>query len=187
MARSTSGRRAAAALLAAATSGCLSGHLLDAARRWEAPQAIEQASVAGDRLVVRYRVLVTDDADEPRGARTVRAAVRLASLRSPPPPACLEVEREDDAGPLGGTPVTIARKGSPAPAPALEVASRDGRPVLLVLRTDESTYAPLPASALSRSWTAPWAYPLLPAALAIDAVGVPVLLLFAPAVILPGD
>jgi hypothetical protein len=62
-------------------------------------------------------------------------------------------------------------------------ADANGRPVRLVVQDR----APLYVSALTTTRTPLWVYPLLPLGLAVDAVSNPVLLLFAPAVIVVGD
>src|SRR5215470_14260708 len=73
--------------LATGSSGCLSGHLLDAGRRRERPMAIRAASLDGDRLLVRYTTEVTDDAGTPLGAAEGAAALPLAALRTTVAPA----------------------------------------------------------------------------------------------------
>jgi hypothetical protein len=60
----------------------------------------------------------------------------------------------------------------------LEIVERDAR-----LPPDHD----LALQDLTRTWTAPWVYPLLPPALAADAVVFPTLTLLAPFVLIVGD
>lgn len=169
----------------AATSGCVTGHLLDAARRWETPADVEAASLDGDRLALRYRVTVNDDLGDAIGERRRSIAVSIASLRSDVTPA---IEELPDDGSLPGRPIPVARGIDATDTPALAVTpSGEGRPMRLDLRDDRTAGATLYTNALERSSTAAWAYPLLPFAAAVDAVGVPVLIFFLPAVMVMGD
>jgi hypothetical protein len=56
---------------------------------------------------------------------------------------------------------------------------------LLVRDADGGAF--LDPAVLTETRLAPWVWPLLPLAVVYDAVAVPVLLVFAPAVIIPGD
>jgi hypothetical protein len=97
------------------------------------------------------------------------------------------VVRLPDDAPLTGQVVAVDRRS--APPPALDVTrGPDGRDTSFVLRTvpGEPRRA-FESAALSRTHVAPWIYPLLPLGLAIDAVSNPVLLFFAPAVMVIGD
>jgi hypothetical protein len=143
--------------------GCFTGHLVDTARRWEEPVAYEGAVVAGDRVVVAYTAVVSDENGRrlARGGR--RAALALADLaRREPSPAAYSVVRLADDAPLDGRPIGVAD------------ASPLGDVQLL-------------SAVLTRTWTEPWVYPLVPFTLVADAVADPVLFFFAPAVIVPGD
>jgi len=180
--------------LATGSSGCLSGHLLDAARRRERPVAIRAASVDGDRLLVRYTTEVTDDTGARLGAAEGAAALPLTALRTTVAPAAdavqpvwispAQVTRGQSIGLRDGA--TDERAGCAAP-PELEVVRRDGRDVAIAWRDDGITWAPVPTAGLTRIRTAPWAWPLVPVTLAADAVAVPVLLFFAPAVLVVGE
>jgi hypothetical protein len=178
------------ALAALGSGGCVTGHLLDAAGRWEQPVEVQAATVARDRLWLAYETVVTDAAGAPCGRRERRAAVSLEELRGPDRPVeTIRVSALADDAALPGSPVPIVRsdRGVP-PDPALVVVEPGpATPMALVLRTSECRHAPLYANALARRTTRPWAYPLLPLAVAVDAVGVPGLLFFAPAVIVIGD
>lgn len=176
MARST--ERAAALLLAVAlgASGCVTGHLFDAGRRWEHAVGVEEAAVDGGQVRLAYRVRVSDDNGEPRGERTRRAAVSLDDVRAGLPVERVRVESLPDDGPLGGTPVATTLARTDDGAPVIELGSVEGDAV-----------PPLYASVLTRHTTEAWVYPLVPAALAVDAVAVPVLLFFAPGAIVVGD
>jgi hypothetical protein len=182
-------RRATALVLALATSGCVTGHVLDAARRWERPATFEAASLDGGRLVLRYHTLLSDDDGTPRGVGMRRVVVPVDALRQADVSAMASrVEEIPDRGPLVGQPLPLVREVADAALPSLEISeSAGGGPARLVLHDGQTTYPPIYANAFARSSTAPWAYPVLPAALAVDAVGVPVLLFFAPAVLVTGD
>jgi len=196
MASSRRRRPAALALLAALLPGCVSGHLLDAARRRERPVAVTAAAVDGDRLVVRYTAEVQNDAGDRLGTADGAAAIPLATLRaatSPPAdavsPSWLSPSRSGS-----GVPVTIERAGRDGGGPTcggpvLEVVAKDGRDTALVWRDAPGAppHAPVPLAALTRSRTAPWAWPLMPPMLAVDAVLTPVLIVLAPSVMVLGE
>jgi hypothetical protein len=187
----SSTRRAAAALTALAVlPGCVTGHLLDAARRRERPLAIDAAVVDGRRLVVAYTAVVTDDLGAPLGRRQRRAAIDLtAPERENPGAGEPAVVRLADGTSLRGRPLALReRPGGAGQGPALLVErTSGGLPGRLVLDEPGAAARPVPAGALVETWTAPWAWPLLPVGLAVDLVVDPVLLFFAPAVILMGD
>jgi hypothetical protein len=182
-------RSAAPLALALAAGGCVTGHLLDAARRWEQPVSFEAASLDGDRLVLRYRTLISDDDGTPLGTGMRRVAVPVEAVRKGDlSVVASESEELPDRGSLAGRPLELTCGLEQSSLPCIEISTApDGRPARLVLRDGGTTYAPFYANAFARSETARWAYPLLPAAAAVDAVGVPVLIFFAPAVIAVGD
>jgi hypothetical protein len=167
--------------------GCVCGHLLDAARRRERPIRYEEASLDGDRLLLRYTALVTDDVGQPLGHDERRVAIALSGLRQSPPIDLLPVEHLAHDAPLAGQRVDLdgARDGPLA----LEIhTDASGRHTAVVLHDARNgRYPPVYSSGLARARTAAWVYPVLPLAAAIDAVTNPLLLLLAPAVILPGD
>lgn len=69
-----------------------------------------------------------------------------------------------------------------------QITVAGGRPLRFVLHEPRGgPYAPFYSGALTRTRTAAWVYPLLPLALAVDAATDPVLLFFAPAVMVLGD
>src|SRR5215468_7788456 len=189
-------RRPAALALLAVLPGCVSGHLLDAARRRERPIAVTAAAVDGDQLVVRYTAEVQNDAGDRLGTTNGAAAIPLATLRaatSPPAdavsPSWLSPSRSGS-----GVPVTIERAGRDGGGPTcggpvLEVVAKDGRDTALVWRDAPGAppHAPVPVAALTRSRTAPWAWPLMPPMLAVDAVLTPVLIVLAPSVMVLGE
>lgn len=83
MVRSTSlaQRTLALVLVAWLTQGCATGHLLDAARRDERVERIDDAWTDGARLYVRYTARVTTERGDPVGRRDRTAALDLAALR----------------------------------------------------------------------------------------------------------
>lgn len=186
---STMGRSTSAlAALALGASGCVTGHLLDAARLREHPIEVQAAAVGEDRLWLAYTAVVTDPVGAERERRERCSAVSLETLRRDEAPVeTVRVVPLADDAPLGGRPVPIVAGAEGAEESLSVVEPDDGAPLLLVLRDGGRTYAPLYGNALARSWIAPWVYPLLPLGLAVDAVGVPVLVLFAPLVIAIGD
>lgn len=179
-------------LLAALLPGCVSGHLLDAARRRERPVRITSAAIDGDRLVVRYSAEVRSDDGDPLGTTDDAAAIPLATMRTAESPRADRVSPSWWV-PTGGVPVTIERAGSDGAAtcagPKLRVLEKDGRDTALVWEEAPPAppNAPIPLAALTRIRTAPWAWPLMPPMLAVDAVLTPVLVFFAPAVMMIGE
>jgi hypothetical protein len=189
-------RPVALALLATVLPGCVSGHLLDAARRRERPVAVTAAAVDGDRLVVRYTAEVQNDAGDRLGTVDGAAAIPLATLRVAESPAADAVSPSwlSASRSSVGVPVTIERAGhggagATCAGPVLEVVTKDGRDAALVWRDlpGAPPYAPVPLAALTRSRTAPWAWPLMPPMLAVDAVLTPVLVILAPSVMVLGE
>jgi len=189
-------RLAALALLSAVLPGCVSGHLLDAARRRERPIAVTAAAVDGDRLVIRYTAEVQNDAGDRLGTAAGAAAIPLATLRATQSPAADAVAPSwlSPSRSGIGVPVTIERDGhggagATCAGPVLEVIAKDGRDTALVWRDPPGAppYAPVPLAALTRSRTAPWAWPLMPPMLAVDAVLTPVLVILAPSVMVLGE
>jgi len=178
-------------LLALLGEGCFTGHLLDHARRVERPIAYRDAAIDGDRLVLAYTALVTDDLGYRLATAERRAAVALADLRSTDVPVeRFPVTRLPDGTVLRGHRVALlsppGTERSSGPFLVIDEGS-DGRPTRAVLHADGEHFAPLYSGALARKRTALWAYPLLPFTVAFDAVTDPVLLFFAPAVIVLGD
>ncbi|MGH7894641.1 MAG: hypothetical protein ACREQL_08225 [Candidatus Binatia bacterium] len=175
--------------MALASSGCVTGHLLDAGRRWEQPATFEAASLDGDRLVLRYRALVTDDDGEAIGAVQRRAAVSVDALREGMATVgAPRIELLPDQGPLDGRPLPLVAADDGVARPRIEISHPPGGgPARLALYDERGPGAPLYSNAFARSSTAGWVYPLLPVAVAVDVVGVPVLLLFAPAMLTIGD
>jgi len=184
-------RALALTLLALAAQGCITGHLLDTARRVERPSAYQDACVDGDRLLLRYTATITDHFGQPLGHRERRVAIALAHLqRADVPVEAFPFDDIADATLRCGQPVAFHVAGGPVPLPPLLDVENgpDGRPARLILHDAQGgAYAPLYSSALTRTRTARWVYPLLPLSLAFDAATNPVLLFFAPAVIVVGE
>jgi hypothetical protein len=149
------------------------------------------AFVDGDRLVLAYTALVTDQFGRPLERTERRAAVALADLgREDLAVEDLPVDHPLARAPLRGLRVPL-RAGGDGPDESrafLQVeASEDPHLTRLLLHDPPVRYTPLYASALLTTHTAPWAYPLVPLALALDVAVDPVLLFLAPAVIFVGD
>jgi hypothetical protein len=118
-------------------------------------------------------------------------AIAIADLRrSDLPVEAFPVEELSAGGPPRGQRVALHLAGRPLPPPPfIDVEDgAGGRPKHLVLHDAQGVvYAPFYSSALTRTHAAPWVYPVLPFTLAFDAATNPVLLFFAPAVIVVGD
>ncbi len=182
---------AALLLLALGSAGCVTGHLFDAALRREQPLSYHDALIDGDRLVLEYTALVTNDSGKPLGRKERRAALSLTDLRRHDLPLeAFPVEHLADDSPLGGRRLPLAtdgRAGGSLAYLAIEAAP-DGRETSFVLHdSGGGPYAPFYSSALTRTSTAPWVYPLLPIGAVVDAATVPILLTFFPVILLIGD
>jgi hypothetical protein len=83
----------------------------------------------------------------------------------------------------------VALRAGPGASPALEIdADARGHDARFVLHdAGDGRYPAVYLSALARTRMPAWVYPLLPLTGVIDAVTNPLLLLLAPAVIVPGD
>jgi hypothetical protein len=178
-------------LLVLGNAGCVTGHLFDAALRREQPFAYHDARIDGDRLTLAYTALVTNDSGRPLARRERRAAISVSALRRQDLPVeSLPVEPLSDDAPLTGRRVPIATQGDEGiPRAFLELAvAPDGRPGYFVLHDPgRGPYAPFYSSALTRTSTAPWVYPLLPFGAAVDLVTFPILVTFFPIFLLAGD
>ena len=170
---------------AVVAQGCVTGHMVDYAREIERPVAYRAASLDGDRLQLAYETLVIDERGRRLARRERRAAVALRDMERGFPVDSFPVVRLPDDAPLGGQVVALDGRTMPA----LEVTrGPDGRDRSFVLRTAaDAPRRSFESAALSRTHVAPWIYPLLPLGLAVDAVSNPVLLFFAPAVMVIGD
>lgn len=172
------GRRAAVLLLLPLLAGCTSGHLLDRARTRETLAAHRGVWIDDARLVVAWDATVTDHRGRRVGRATRVTAVPLEPLRRPEPPPVDTVPTEA----LSRIP---ASPGRPMPLDGASATVRDDG--ALVVHDPPAPDAVLYPGTLTRIPIAPWVWPLLLVTAAIDAVATPVLVLFAPAVIVPGD
>jgi hypothetical protein len=167
--------------------GCVTGHMLDYAREIERPVVYREAALDGDRLLLAYDTVVIDERGRRLARRERRAAVALADLERDIPVDAFPVERLPDDAALTGR--RIALDGPRGPTPALEIETGpDGRQTSFVLHeANDGPRRSFQSAALSRTHVAPWIYPLLPFGLVVDAIADPVLILFAPAVMVIGD
>jgi hypothetical protein len=179
---------AALAFVMLSSEGCVTGHLLDAALRREQPVSYQEALVDGDRLSLGYTALVTTDAGKVLARKERRAALSLTALhRQDLPVEGFPVQHLADDAPLSGRRLPIRREDAETGAAYLEIrALPDGRETSFVLHDPGGPYAPFYSSALTRTSTAPWVYPLLPVGAAVDLVTLPILLVFFPVVLLIG-
>jgi hypothetical protein len=166
-------RRVALGVVASlVSSGCATGHLLDRGRRYERPIGYERAAIADGRLIVAYTVAERNQFWRQLATRHRTAAVPLAQFADAGLTADrVRVERLPDDAPVIGAPTEL-RLAPP-------------RDALLVRDADGGTF--LDPAVLTETRIAPWVWPLMPLAVVYDAVAVPVLLVFAPVVIVPGD
>ena len=166
-------RRVALVVAASLVSaGCATGHLLDRGRRYERPIAYERAAIADGQLTVSYTAAEMNQFWRKLGTHHRTAAVPLAQFSDQGLTADrVRVERLPDDAPVTGTPTALRLT---PPCDALLVRDADGG-------------AFLDPAVLTQTRMAPWVWPLFPLAVVYDVVAVPVLLVFAPAVIIPGD
>jgi hypothetical protein len=160
---------AAASLLLA---GCATGHLLDRGRRYERPIAYERAAIADGKLTVAYTAAERNQFWRQLATHQRTAAVALAQF--------------GDAG-LTADRVRVERLADDAPVVGTPTALRLAPPCDTLLVRDADGGAFLDPAVLTETRMAPWVWPLFPLAVVYDVVAVPVLLVFAPAVIIPGD
>jgi hypothetical protein len=152
--------------------GCATGHLIDRGRRYERPIAYEQAAISDGRLTVAYMAVEVNQFWRRLGTHRRTAVVPLAQFADEELTADrVRVAWLADDAPVVGTPTELRLVGG------------DGR---LLLRDGDGA-AFLDPAVLTDERIAWWVYPLLPLAVVYDAVAVPVLLVFAPVVIVPGD
>lgn len=182
---------AALTLVTLGNEGCVTGHLFDAALRREQPVSYHDALIDGDRLALGYTALVTKDSGKVLARRERRAALSLTALRRQDLPVeAFPVEYLADDSPLAGRRLALEGKDGTSGAPAyLEIETApDGRETRFVLHdSDGGPYAPFYSSALTRTSTAPWVYPLLPFGAAVDLATFPILLFFFPVMLLIGE
>jgi len=182
---------AALALLALAAPGCVTGHLLDAARRRERPVAVHEAALDGDRLVLGYTASVCDDRGRPLGQAARRASVPLAQLGDASRPTdAFAVEHLAPDGPLPGRALVLVRSGDAPPAPPfVEVSALDeiASPSVTLHGRDGRVAPAFPTEALTQLTTRPWVYPLVPLSAAFDAATLPPLLLLGTPLFVLGD
>jgi hypothetical protein len=175
-------------LVALACEGCVTGHLLDEARRYERPLVYRAAELDGDRLILAYSAAVTDQFGERLGVTNRRVAIATSELRADVPVERLHVERLSDDGAPHGRPIPVRATASCPDGDGPFVTLADfGDETRVVLCERAGPVGQLYAAALVTTRTAAWAYPFVPFTLAVDAVSNPLLLILAPAVITVGD
>lgn len=186
---STRRRLVSTLLVALGGEGCVTGHLLDEARRYERPLVYRAAALDGNRLILAYSAAVTDQFGERLGVAERRVAIATDALRGDVPVERLRVERLSSDGAPHGRPIPL-RTTAPCPdgddGPLVTLAE-DGDETRVVLCERERPVGQLYVAALVTTRTAAWAYPLVPFTLAVDAVSNPLLLILAPGVITVGD
>lgn len=177
--------------------GCATGALLEAGERTEAVVSYREAFTDGERLWLAYDTELSNPRGEAlaRGSRT--AVVALADLdpaRGYPLDA-LPLEHDPSAAAsaaalrrVGLRP--LADSSAPDPGdPVLLVEEADGRATGFSLVSFQGLppEARFHSGSLLERKTAPWVYPLLPLAVAYDAVAVPTMAFFAIPFFVIGD
>ncbi len=187
MAGSTEIRRIVAALLVLVlTSACATGKLVNAGRRVDRAVRFESAYTDGDRLWLVYRAERLDVEGERLGTTVDRAAVlRIADLdpeRLHPVDAFpVEHVKPSRVPSTDLHVVALVREDRMVEVPSLSLASVEGVDVgfLADRLPGAAPGSYLRATALDRQGVAPWVIPILPLALAWDAVAVPALVILA--------
>lgn len=182
------------ALVALLLPGCATPRLLEAARLTESPTQYRSAWTDGERLWLVYDAQTLDSEGAHLGNRTRAARFELASL-DPARGYAIDtfpLERLDvDALELRGLePVALHMGETPVAADrSLVVEIADGRHDLLLANSFEGlpAGAEFHSGALTDRHTAAWAYPVLPFALAYDAVAACVLVPLAVPFLVAGD
>jgi hypothetical protein len=165
-----------ALVLAAVLPGCVTGHLFTMGRRWEQAVAFHEAAVRDGRLGLAYDAEITDGAGDVLARRPRRAEVMLGDVRPGVPVDAVRVVWLADDAALAGTPLSIVQ------------VPRDGSgPVELQLGRGGADAVSLWSNVLTRRRVAPWVYPLVPLAVAVDAGSLPWLFFFAPGAMVIGD
>ena len=167
--------------------GCVTGHAVDSARRYEEAVHFQAACRDGDRLLLRYTARVSTGSGEEVGRQDRVAAIGIEALRSFPgrPVDEIPLERNlaDSAVWKRCDPVPLQRVGSdslraPHPERAEWLPPRDDAS-WFVLVDETGPPVALPTGAFAERSTAPWVWALLPATLAVDVVVVPPLVILA--------
>jgi hypothetical protein len=180
------GCTAVALALGMLLSGCVSGHVLDAARRREVPAGVTAAALAGDDLVVVVDTTTVTDLDRPVGRGTTRARVALAALASGRPIDRFPVRFARVRAPLPQPPLPVVPAAAPSPPGRFARLSTEPPAALLVYGLSDEA-AVLWLDTLTRRRYRPWAWAVMPLAVAVDVAIVPPLLLLAPIVMVIGD
>jgi hypothetical protein len=169
-------RRALAVLLAAlALPGCFSGHLLAHGRRRAEADAIRAVERMGTGIVVGWDGRVTDDYGRTLARGTWWSAVRDGGG-----------EVAAVGAPAAGAVVLPTCAAARADAACAEVVVDDAGDLALRVRGPSGVYA-VPLAGLTRVWTTPWTYALMPVAIAADTIAMPFFVVMTPAAWLLGD
>jgi hypothetical protein len=182
--RSTERARAAALLaVVVGTTGCLTGHLFDRARRREYVGTVREAWLDDDRLVIGFGARVTDDDGHMLRRAPRWAVVSLAEIARTPVPA---VEHLASWSRRGRRVAVWDGSGPPPPPPRLLVGPGADGVLRLADETSDEAGA-LAESALTVVRTEPWVYAVAPLTVVLDVAITPPLAAMAPAVLLFGD
>jgi hypothetical protein len=166
-------RALAVALAALALPGCFCGHVLAYGRRRAEPDVVRAVGRTASGIVVGWDGRVTDDDGRTpeRGTWWSRGARRRKGDRSGARAGgcgASELHDRPRRRPVRGG--RRRRRGRPRAAGAGSV----GRPCDALAR-------------LTRVWTAPWTYALMPVAVAADVIAMPFFIVMTPAAWLFGD
>lgn len=177
--------------------GCATGALFDAGRRTETVLSYQEAFTDGERLWLVYDTEISNRRGEPvaQASRTAILALEDLDPARGHPLDALPMERTAEAAPISLELRRVrvesrAARSSPAGSePHLLVEETNGRATgfTLVAFEDLPAESRLHSGSLIERETAPWVYPLLPLAVAYDAVAVPTTALFAIPFFVIGD
>jgi hypothetical protein len=167
-------RALAVALAALALPGCFCGHVLAYGRRRAEPDVVRAVGRTASGIVVGWDGRVTDD-----DGRTLERGTWWSAVR--------DGGREIAAA---GAPAGVAALPSCATTraddPCAEVVADDAGDLVLRVQDRSGVHA-MPLARLTRVWTAPWTYALMPVAVAADAIAMPFFIVMTPAAWLLGD
>ena len=165
----------------ASTLGCVSGHVVEAARRHEQVVEFQKACRDDSHLCLRYSARQSTEFGDEVRRQDREATIALEELQNSAgrPVDEIVVEPQVAAGAWQRCrPVSIAR---------LPGGDSPGSEAWVVKLEPEKRPIPLPKGAFARHSTAAWAWVVMPAALAADAVVSPPLVILAFPVFAFGD
>jgi hypothetical protein len=162
------------ALAALALSGCFTGHLFAYGRRRAEVETIRRVEGAAAGVLVGWDGRVSAD-----DGTTLGRGTWWSSLRE-------DGHEVAAAAPSKMSSTALPQCASDAETGCVEVVVEDGSDRALRVREGDRSYD-VPLARLTRTWTAPWTYALLPAALVADVIAAPFFVVMTPAAWILGD